>query len=51
MFRSTSSSGIKQLDAGYQAERAFVSALFAGSASAPRNERDIGNFSVNVSNA
>ena len=50
MFRSTSSSGIKQFDAGYRAKRIFVSVLFVYSASAPRNERSIDDLSMNLKN-
>lgn len=46
MLRSTSSSGTKRFDAGHRAERIFVSALFACPASAPRNERGIGDLSM-----
>ncbi len=46
MLRSTSSSGTKRFDAGHRAERIFVLSLFACLASAPRNERDIGDLST-----
>jgi len=46
MIRSTTSSGTKRFDAGHLAERNFVSALFACPASAPRNERGIGDLST-----
>ncbi len=46
MFRSTTSSDTKRFDAGHRAERIFVSALFACPASAPRNERGIGDLST-----
>jgi len=46
MIRSTTSSGTKRFDAGHRAERIFVSALFACPASAPRNERSIGDLSM-----
>src|SRR3989339_518958 len=46
MFKSTSSSGTKRFDAGHRAEMIFVSVLFACPASAPRNERGIGDLSM-----
>src|SRR3989339_712776 len=46
MFKSTSSSGTKRFDAGHRAEMIFVSVLFACPASAPRNERGIGDLST-----
>ena len=48
MIRSASSSGIKRFDAGHRAERIFVSALFAFSSSAPRNELGIVDLSMNL---
>jgi len=46
MIRSTTSSDTKRYNAGQRAEKIFVSDLFARLASAPRNERGIGDLSM-----